>query len=134
MFRCVLPQNKGSRHALFLILPAINIIQCDYIMVDSFNISNRINGTNGKNSGYRPVWAHGHVPPAGDVDTFEKALRVMGERKNGIMEIVAVQLKCVFCNEMDRDKLKLYAVIGWGMRPMCESCYQQRCHTTVYFA
>lgn len=133
MFRCVLPQNNGSRHALFLIRPAINFIQRDYLMINSFNISNRIDGTNGKISGFRPVWAHGHAPPAGDVDTFEKALKVMGERKNGIMEIVAVQLKCEFCNEMDRDELKSYAVIGWGIRPMCKSCYLERCHTTVYF-
>lgn len=133
MFRCVLPQNNEPRHALLLIRPEIDPIQRDYVMNESFSIPRRINGTNGKISSYRPVWAHGHTPAAGDVDTFEKVLKVMGERKNGIMEVVAVQLKCDFCNEMDRDKLKAYAVYGWGIRPMCEPCCLQRRVTTVYF-
>lgn len=133
MFRCVLPQNNESRHALLLIRPNINPIQRDYVMHESFSISRRINGTNAKISGYRPLWAHGHTPPAGDIDTFEKVLKVMGERKSGIMEVLAVQLKCDFCNEMDPDKLKILAVIGWGIRTMCEPCCLQRRVTMVYF-
>lgn len=134
MFRCVLPQNNESRHALLLIRPNIDPIQRDYTMNKYFNISHRINDTNGKISGYRPLWAPGHTPSAGDIDTFEKVLRVMGERKNGIMEVMAVQLQCDFCNEMDRDKLKVLAVIGWGFRTICEPCCLQRRITTVYFA
>ena len=133
MFRCVLPQNNASRHALIFIRPEMEFTDRDYVITQAFSICNRINGTNGKIDRYHPVWAPGHTPPFGDVDTFEKAVGVLGERKNGITEVVAVQLRCEFCEEMDRDKLAAYPILGLGFRHMCERCYLQRCNTTVYF-
>ena len=125
MFRCVLPQNNESRHALILIRPGINCIQLDNTINAAFNISNLINGTCGKIRGFHPVWAAGHTPPPADVNTFAKTLRVMGEGKNGIMEVDAVPLTCEHCNEMDRDKLDWIPMLGVGIRPFCKRCFPE---------
>ena len=45
------------------------------------------------------------------------------------MEVVAVQLRCEFSEEMDRDKVTAYPILGLGYRHMCERCYLQRCNT-----
>ena len=97
----------------------------DRLITNAFSIGKFINGMNGKIEGYRPVWADGHTPPAADVDTFAKMVRLMGERKNGIIEVLAVKLKCEFCDVDDRTKMIPMEIAELGLRPVCLECVQK---------
>ena len=45
-----------------------------------FNIYNGTNDTNDKIDRYHSMWALGHTPLFGDMNIFEKALRVLGKK------------------------------------------------------
>ncbi len=131
MFRCVLPQNNQSRHALIYIRPEITPIERDFVIEQAFSIRNNINGARAKIQTFRPVWADGQTPPAANIDTFEKAVRIMGTQMNGVMEVIAEPLKCDFCVENDYAKLLPRGFPALGIRPVCETCWTTYWEPTV---